>query len=61
MIDKDKIIHDLEKALERQFSSGYTWEDLINDVAEIEEWSEEEKEWAKEHTSFGVKVDENDI
>jgi hypothetical protein len=63
MIDKNKIISDIERALKWQFSDGYSWEDFIEDVALLENWSEEEKNWAKEHTSFGVKVfgDENDI
>ena len=60
MIDKNKIISDLERALKWQFSDGYSWEDFIEDVAMLENWSEEEKNWAKEHTSFGVKVDEAD-
>jgi len=25
-------------------------------VAEMEEWSEEEKEWAKENITYGIKV-----
>jgi hypothetical protein len=56
MIDKTKIIHDLEKGLEWQFSDGYSWNDMINDIAKAENWTEEEKKWAKEHTTYGVKV-----
>ncbi|GAF92758.1 unnamed protein product [marine sediment metagenome] len=54
-MNREKVLHLLEKALSYQFDSVYSWNNMIDD---IEDLTDEEKMWAKEHTTYQVKCDE---
>jgi len=58
IVNKNKIVYGLQRALKLQFAC-YSWEDMIDDVADAEGWTDEERKWAKEHTTYEVKVDES--
>jgi len=50
-INKNKILVAVTKALECQFDCGYSWCDMIDDIRSL---TIEEKEWAKEHTTYSI-------
>lgn len=54
MIDKDKIRNVVSKALDYQFEI-YSWMNMIDDIQDL---TSKEKEWAKEHTTYKLDMDE---
>ena len=53
MIDKGKVKYYVEKALGYQFET-YSWSDMIDDIEDLDE---EEKQWAKEHTTYSLFIE----
>jgi hypothetical protein len=40
-----------------QFDCSYSWSDMIDDLDNL---TAEEKKWAKEHSTYAVKLDEDE-
>lgn len=53
-MDREQILYLVNKALGYQFET-YSWMNMIDD---IEDLTTEEKEWAKEHTTYKVEADD---
>ncbi len=51
-IDADKVAYYVKKGLESQFET-YSWDQMIDDLDYL---TPEEKAWAKQHTTYAVKV-----
>lgn len=58
MRDKQEILKIVKEVFNIQFEM-YTWEDMIDDIADVDLTSEE-KAWAKENISYEVKMDEQE-
>jgi hypothetical protein len=52
MKPKDYILERVGKALDYQFEI-YSWDNMINDIDDL---TEEEKQWAKEHISYKAYI-----
>lgn len=52
MRQKDEIVHLVEKALSYQFDCSFTWCNMVDCIDDL---TDEEKEWAKKHTTYEVK------
>lgn len=50
----EKIRRELERGMDCQFDCSYSWLDMIDDLDNL---TAEEKEWAKEHSTYSVKID----
>ena len=53
-MDIEKIRRELTKHLDYQFDGVYAWLDMIDDIDSL---TAEEKDWAKEHSTYAVKID----
>ena len=51
IVDEEKVAYTVKKGLEAQFET-YSWEDMIDDLG----LTRDEAAWAKEHTTYAVKV-----
>ena len=51
-MDKEKILHEVNKGLSFQFDTVYTWENMIDDL----DLTDEEKSWAKENITFKAYI-----
>jgi len=53
-MDIEKIRRELTKHLDYQFDGVYAWLDMIDDIDSL---TAEEKDWAKEHSTYAVEID----
>ena len=53
-MDIEKIQRELTKHLDYQFDGVYAWLDMIDDIDSL---TAEEKDWAKEHSTYAVEID----
>lgn len=56
MRDKQEILKIVKEVFNIQFEM-YTWEDMIDDIADVDLTSEE-KAWAKENIYYEIKIQE---
>jgi len=53
-MDVKGIRRALNKSMDFQFDCSYSWLDMIDDTDDL---TDEEKDWAKEHSTYAVKID----